>query len=307
MGGALMGASGGSSGKGGSPPAEPDFAAAATPNQTNAFGVNSSWNKGADGKMNQTQSFGGPLGDLNQNLQGQAANAWQSPLDNGAQARQHAEDAIYSRGASRLDPQFAQQEQGLNSSMANQGLDPGSQAFNNAYGNFSRAKNDAYGSLSQDAIMGGGQEASRQQGMDLQSRMAPLAGLSGMSGLTGQSQNPLLPAAMAQYQGDLQKYGIDQQGKNSMMGGLSGLGGSAMMAAALSDERMKEGIVRLDEEAMPGVKLARFRYRDDPSGQEYEGVIAQDVEAAGSGHLITEINGLKHVPGFLAPRPVTHG
>jgi hypothetical protein len=179
MGGALMGASGGSSGKGGSPPAEPDFAAAATPNQTNAFGVNSSWNKGADGRMNQTQSFGGPLGDLNQNLQGQAANAWSSPLDNGAQARQHAEDAIYSRGASRLDPQFAQQEQAMTSGLANQGLDPGSQAFNNAYGNFSRAKNDAYGSLSQDAIMGGGQEPAASRGWTFSPGWLRLRGLVG--------------------------------------------------------------------------------------------------------------------------------
>jgi hypothetical protein len=56
--------------------------------------------------------------------------------------------------------------------------------------------------------------------------MAPLAGLGGLSGLTGQSQNPLLAASMAQYQGGLDKYGIDQAGKNSMMSGLMGMGGT---------------------------------------------------------------------------------
>jgi hypothetical protein len=74
--------------------------------------------------------------------------------------------------------------------------------------------------------MGGGQEAQRQQSLDLTSRMAPLGALAGLSSLTGQSQNPLLPAEMAQYQGALQNYAIGQQGKNSTLGGLTNLGGT---------------------------------------------------------------------------------
>ena len=49
---------------------------------------------------------------------------------------------------------------------------------------FGRTKNDAYASARNDSIMGGGQEASRQQAMDLQSRMGPLGALFGMKGLT---------------------------------------------------------------------------------------------------------------------------
>jgi hypothetical protein len=58
--------------------------------------------------------------------------------------------------------------------------------------------------------------------------------------------------------------------------------------------------VRLEEEALPGVKFATFRYRDDLT-RKYKGVIAQDLEAAGNGYLVTEIDGVKHVPHFLAP------
>ena len=53
---------------------------------------------------------------------------------------------------------------------------------------------------------------------------------------------------------------------------------------------------------LPGVPWATFRYKGDPSRQRYRGVIAQDVEAAGYGHLVVEINGIKHVRVDLAPQ-----
>lgn len=225
--GAILGKGGGGS----SAPSTPDFTAAATATQTNPFGATSQWSKGPNGQYTQNQSFGGPLGGAVQGLEGQFANAWQNPLDNGAQARQHAQDAIYGQETSRLDPQWTQREHDFTSGMANQGItDPNSKAYQDAYSNFGRSRNDAYQQANYGSIMGGGQEAQRQQQMDLTSRMGPLGALSGLAGLSGQSQNSLLPASMAQYQGDLQKYGIQQQGKNSTMGGLSNL---AMMAALL--------------------------------------------------------------------------
>lgn len=235
---------GGGGGKGGGPPSAPDFTAAANaqtaanrPNQTNAFGSTSQWSQGPNGQWNQTSGFGGPLGGAARGLEQQFADANKGPLDNGAQARQHAEDAIYGRETSRLDPQWQQREQQFGSTLANQGIDPNSEAYAKAMGNFGRDRNDAYQQANYGAIMGGGQEGQRQQQMDLQSRMAPLQGLEGMSGLTGQSgfaQSQLLPAAIAQYQGALQGYGIQQQGKNSTMGGLSNLGGAAAMGAMMA-------------------------------------------------------------------------
>ena len=215
---------------GGNAPSTPDFNKAASANQTNAFGANSSWTMGPNGPV-QSQSFGGPLGGAMQGLEGQFASANANPLDNGQQARTRAEGAIYGQEQSRLDPRFQQQQHDLQTQLANQGLDPNSQAYQAQMGNFGRERNDAYQSAMNNAIMGGGQEAQRQQGMDINSRMAPLAGLQGMQGLTGQGQNPFLPAAIAQYQGDLQKYGIQQQGKNSTMGGLAQMAPLAMMAA----------------------------------------------------------------------------
>lgn len=191
------------------------------------------WHDGAapQGPWEQHVGFNGPLAGAASGLQQQFADANKNPLDNGAGARQHAEDAIYSREASRLDPMWNNREQANRTQLEQQGIDPNSEAGRTSMDTLGRSRNDAYSGALQQAIMGGGQEAQRQQGMDLQSRLAPLMGMQGMQGLLQQPQNQMLPAAIAQYQGELQKYGIDQQGKNSTMGGLSGLGGTLGAAA----------------------------------------------------------------------------
>lgn len=287
-------------------PAPPNFSGAATPNQTNAAGATSQWAQGPDGKWSQNSSFGGPAGDAVKSMQGQLAGAWGTPLDNGAGARTNAENAIYGSETSRLDPRFQQGEQQLQTQLANQGLTPGSEAYNNAYQNFQRSKNDAYQQAQYGAVMGGGQEAQRQQQMDLTSRFAPEQGLAGMQAMSGQSQNPLLTAAIAQYQGDLQKYGIQQSGKNSMMSGLSSLGGDVALAA--SDPTRKEDVHQLGVEQRPGVPLVSWRYRGDSTKTRFTGVLTSDLKKAGLGHKVfTRADGLEMVDGndqWLKPIPV---
>lgn len=223
-------AGGAAGGKGSGGPSSPDFSAAAR-TATNTPFAGDSYSKNADGSYTHNVGLNGPLAGANQNLQDQFAKGWGTPLDNGADARQHAEDAIYQRETSRLDPMWNNREQSNRTQLEQQGIDPNSAAGKTSMDTLGRSRNDAYSSALHDAIMGGGQEATRQQGMDLQSRLAPLMGMQGLQGLTQLPGNQLLPAAIAQYQGGLQKYGIDQQGKNSTMGGLTGLGGSLGAAA----------------------------------------------------------------------------
>lgn len=223
----------GGGGKGGSGPSAPDFSAAAR-TATNTPFAGDSYAKNADGTYTHNVGLSGPLAGANSSMQGQLASAWGTPLDNGAQARQHAEDAIYQREASRLDPVWNNREQANRTQLEQQGIDPNSAAGKTSMDTLGRSRNDAYSSALQQAIMGGGQEATRQQGMDLQSRLAPLMGMQGLQGLTQMPGNQLLPAAIAQSQANLQKYGIDQQGKNSAMGGITGLGGSLGAAALLA-------------------------------------------------------------------------
>lgn len=195
--------------------------------------ASSMWSSGAPGaggaggagggRDTQTMSLNGPLGDANNAMGQQFASAWGSPLDNGAQARQHAEDAIYAREASRLDPMWSQRESQYGLQLGNQGLDSGSEAYKNAMDNFGRQRNDAYSSAMRDAIMGGGQEASRQQQMDLMSRMAPLEGMSGLRNLSGMPGAPqganYLGAAGMQGQYGLQAQQMNRDFWKDMIGG----------------------------------------------------------------------------------------
>jgi hypothetical protein len=166
----------------------------------------------------------------------------------GEEARNAAEQAIYQRGASRLDPQWQQRQEALQSQLAGQGLEPGTEAYTRASGDFGRAQNDAYQQLMNEAIMGGGQEASRQYQLDSANRARAIqeayqqqygginalnAALQGQQvqmpqfpgfGQAGQAQAPnYLGAAQAQYQGALNQYGANQAGLQGLFGGLGGL------------------------------------------------------------------------------------
>jgi len=80
--------------------------------------------------------------------------------------RQRTEDALYNRGATRLDRRFGQQRSALEESLRNKGFAGGGGAggengYDEAMGNFSQAENDAYSSLINDSIKFGGEEQSR--------------------------------------------------------------------------------------------------------------------------------------------------
>jgi hypothetical protein len=136
--------------KGGEAPPPPDYQGAAEatgrenrPNQYTPFG-STTWTTGPDGRPVQTTGLAPGLQGAIGGMQGQLSNAWNIPLDTGAQARDRAEGAIYGRETSRLDPMFAQREQTMNASLANQGLDPGSAAAQTTRDQFGRDRNDAY-------------------------------------------------------------------------------------------------------------------------------------------------------------------
>lgn len=61
-------------------------------------------------------------------------------------ARQAAQDAAYRQATSRLDPQFQTQQAQTETQLRNQGLVPGSEAYDAAMRNFNFGKNDAYSS-----------------------------------------------------------------------------------------------------------------------------------------------------------------
>src|SRR3954469_12048715 len=222
--------------KGSDAPPPPDYKGAAEatgrenrPNQYTPF-ASTTWTTGPDGRPVQTTGLAPGLQGAMTGMQGQLSGAWGSPLDTGAQARDRAEGAIYGRETSRLDPQFAQREQTMNASLANQGLDPGSAAATATRDQFGRDRNDAYQQAQYGAITGGGAEASRQQAMDLQSRMAPLQGMAGLRSLMAmpgfQPGANFLAAAGMQGQYGLDATQMQNQAQADYWQGLMGLAGA---------------------------------------------------------------------------------
>lgn len=204
--------------------------AANRPNQTNALGSQSQWSQDASGNWTQSSSLAPGLQSGANNLEGQIAN--QGPLGNGEDARNQAITGAYNQATSRLDPRFAQADEQLSSKLANQGLDPNSQAYRNAMLQQSQSKNDAYGSAMNSAI---GQGTAAQQATfneNLQAQNAPyqqlqgLLGLGGQSGFNaaGQAQAPnYLGAALGQGQYNMDAWQASNQANADLWGGIGGL------------------------------------------------------------------------------------
>jgi hypothetical protein len=79
--------------------------------------------------------------------------------DNYSGDRQRVEDALYSR----LNPQLEQDRSALETRLANQGITPGSRAYDNAMNLYGQQVNDARNQV----VLAGGQEQSRLAGLDL--------------------------------------------------------------------------------------------------------------------------------------------
>ena len=207
---------------------------------------------------------------------------------------------------SRLEPSLARNRVSTETQLINQGLRPGSEAYDNAIKLVGQQENDA---RTQAVLQGlgldissnnqgfnqalqGGQFANTAQqqklGQDIQERQMPLNEITAlMSG--SQIQNPQFgayqganvqaaPIANATAQTDKYNQNIYNQqvgSANEQNKGLFSLGGSGAMAAAtyFSDRRLKSNIQRIGTH-----KLGIGIYEYDIMGKHEIGVMAQEVE-----------------------------
>lgn len=75
--------------------------------------------------------------------------------------RGDTERAFFDRSAGLLNEQFGRDEDRLRQTLANQGLQSGGEAFGAEFGDFNRRRGETYSNLARDAVLFGGQEASR--------------------------------------------------------------------------------------------------------------------------------------------------
>jgi hypothetical protein len=243
-------------------------------------------------QFDQSQRINTSLNNVAENGLGYVKNTlatpfnWNSLPGRNINAGQTAQDALMSR----LEPQFARDEESLRSRLINQGITQGSEAENQALEQFGRGKTDA---RLQAALQGFGYgDQARQQAIQEQSfaRNEPLNMINALrSGSQvqmpsfsspGQQQTTtgpdLLGAANSQYNSALGGYNAQQAGNSNFMNGLFSLGAGALSNPgiwAASDRRVKQNIEQIG--ILPsGLPVYKFEYL---SGEPAEGVMADEV------------------------------
>jgi hypothetical protein len=83
------------------------------------------------------------------------------------QARNRSEQALFERISSRVEPQLQMNRQRIEQQLSDRGIVQGSPAYQQAMDQLSRQETDTRQAAVNEAIMGGGQEMSRQFGVDL--------------------------------------------------------------------------------------------------------------------------------------------
>lgn len=142
---------------------------------------------------------------------------------------QDAADWAYDLGASRLDPRMEQQQTALATRLANQGVAPGSRAWEASMNQQGQNENDAYNQL---MLQGRGQafnEALTTYNNPLNTMNALLSNSQVQQPGTGMSATPQTSVGGVDYTGLVnQQYQGQQQNYQARMGGLGGLFGAGL-------------------------------------------------------------------------------
>lgn len=185
-------------------------------------------------------------------------------------------------GRARLDPLVAQRDADLRTRLANQGIKAGSAAYDRELNTFNQGTNDAYNQL---LLTGRGQavqEALTERNQPINEIIGLMSGTQVGTPEFGAATNPQSMPTVdysalvnENYNQQMGQYQQQMASRNSMIGGLFGLGGKLI---GLSEDDTKEDKKRLgDIEGEMG--LWEFRYKDDPKGTPKQlGLMASEVE-----------------------------
>jgi len=167
----------------------------------------------------------------------------------GDPAIQQAIQSQYNAQTGLLQPTFGMQSSMLDTQLANQGLQPGTDAYNNAKTLLAQQQNNAYTQIANNATQQGMGYQNQLFGQQLQNaqlgNQAANQPLNQLLALNSGSQinAPNLPtsnavptdvlgAANLGYQGNVNAYNAQTGNQNAMMSGLFGLGGAGLNAYA---------------------------------------------------------------------------
>lgn len=216
-------------------------------------------------------------------------------------------DQAYGDLMRRFNTDFDRTQAATDTKLRNQGLQPGTEAYNTQMDLLNRTKTDAGQQAFLQAGNLAGQNLSQAQTLHNQNlsdqslaQSQPIGiaqQLLGQGGTATQPNYVNAPQAtvnptdvaglqLAQYQGQMNAYNQQMQANNSMMGGLFGLGGSVLQggtmfglsALAGSDERLKVDIEKVGVDEETGLSLYAYRYAGDPKTYpKVVGPMAQEI------------------------------
>mgnify|MGYP003343664622 CR=1 FL=1 len=211
-----------------------------------------------------------------------------------------------------LQPQLQHQQDMLNNKLANQGIQPGSEAYTNAQNQLANNQNNLLAQATTQGLNAGLTANQQAYNQALTNYNLPLNTLSALR--TGsQVQNPsFVNSAQQATTSGADILGATQMGYNAQMGGfnaanaaqsnlnsgLMGLGGTLGAAAILSDIRTKENIKNIGW-LSNGLPVYEYEYK--PEWKEvgghgkFVGVMAQEVEKVIPEAVITRPDGYKMV------------
>lgn len=201
------------------------------------------------------------------------------------------ENQLDSLASARLDPQIARDQASLQQQLANQGIKPGSQAYNNAVTLQSQNSNDARNQL----YLNGFQTA---QNAALLQRQEPINEILALGGQTQVSTPGFTNTPTTGVQGT-DVAGITQQGYSNANAQTSatnqalGSAASTLGGWLFSDERLKTDIHSTGAKTKDGIPLKTFRMKGSPMLNM--GVMAQDAQKKRPDAVKTTPSGYKAV------------
>lgn len=200
---------------------------------------------------------------------------------------------LYDLGSKRLDPRFDREQDALRTQMANQGITEGSEAWARQMDQFGQTKNDAYNQL----LLNGRGQAASEVNMPINQVTALLSGSqvsnpqTQMSAQDGMATTDIGGLINQTYNQQMQAWQQSNANSQGLMGGLFGLGSSAIMA---SDRRLKKDITRLGD--MGGLGVYSFRYKyEEPTAELRMGFMADEVEQIAPDAVRVAGDGFKRV------------
>jgi hypothetical protein len=222
------------------------------------------------------------LGGLQDAATGRVGQSLNGPMPDAYDPTQ-ATNSAQANIMSRLEPQFNRDQDRMENQLINQGLQRGSQAWNDAEKTFGQTRNDAYQQAALQGINLGQSQQAQQYQQAMASRTAPINELSAIrtgSQVTNPNFSPQpqqtytgganYSGAMGNtYQAGLNSTNAQNAASSNFTNGLFSLGSAALM---FSDRRLKSNIVKVGDH--PG-GFGIYEY--DIFGRRERGVIAQEV------------------------------